>query len=416
VDDDVRRLATRAGELLSHAGLRAGERGDEPAAVALLTRAASLLPRAYPRRLGSLIALGYALHESGELERAANTFSEATAEAAAAGQTAFEARAELGRMYVQALMGSGFGTPTDRAQAELAKLEELGDEVGLAEGYFVLGAFQSWLGSSIGGGQAYERAMDHARRAGLRRLATYPIGLRAMLQGWGAMNAVDGLRECDELLEEYAGTFLEPSLRTARAMHLSFLGRAEESQREHELSDSLNEQFGRELMRSASGMSLAEQEMRAGRLDAAEAAARDGIERLERLGEQGFLSSTLGQLAEVLVRQGRFDEAEQVAQRTAEVGTDDDFEPMFRWRAVQARVHAHRGEHDQAERLARESVDIVSRTDWCLQHAQAACVLAEVLDAGGRSEEARAAYEQALELFEQKGSIVDADRIRRRLG
>jgi class 3 adenylate cyclase/tetratricopeptide (TPR) repeat protein len=416
LDDDVRRLATRAGELLGRSGHRAFERGDIHAAVSLLTRAAGLLPQADPQRLASLVELGYALHDSGDLEESAETFSALIDEAAAAGQTSFEARGELGKMYVRVLMGGGFLTPADHVRLQIAKLDALGDDMGLAEGYYVLGAFESWLGSSLRGGEAYELAIEHARKAGLRRLATSPVGLRAMLQGWGALNAVEGLRECEALLAEYTSTHLEANLRVARAMHLSFLGRAEESRRDHHLALELHRQFGNELLRASAAMSLVEEELRAGRPDVAEQVAREGVARLEELGEKGFLSSTLGQLAEVLVRQGRFDEAEEVARQTAEVGAEDDFDPMFRWRAVQARVLAHRGDFDEALRLAREGVEIVTRTDWYLQQGQALAVLAEVLEQAGRRDEAGAVYEQALERFELKGSVVDAEAIRQRLG
>jgi tetratricopeptide (TPR) repeat protein len=236
-----------------------------------------------------------------------------------------------------------------------------------------------------------------------------------MLIGWGFQNAVEGLRECDQLLEEFSGTSLEPPLRGARAMHLSFLGCADESRREHDVAENLFAQFGNMLMFSASGMSLADEELRAGRFDAAEAAAREGIKRLESLGEKGFLSSTLAQLAEVLVRSERFDEAEEVARETAELGADDDFDPMYRWRVVQARVLAHRGEHEEAERLAREAVEIMEATDWYVQRGDAHAVLGEVLEVAGKTDEARGSYARAIAFFDLKGAVVDADRIRRRL-
>ena len=98
------------------------------------------------------------------------------------------------------------------------------------------------------------------------------------------------------------------------------------------------------------------------------------------------------------------------------MGAADDFDPMFRWRAVQARVLAHRGDFDEAVRLAREGVELVARTDWYLHQGQALAVLAEVLEQAGRCDEASAVYEEALERFELKGSVVDAEAIRRRLG
>jgi tetratricopeptide (TPR) repeat protein len=156
-------------------------------------------------------------------------------------------------------------------------------------------------------------------------------------------------------------------------------------------------------------------ELRAGSLDAAEAAARQGIDALEQLGGTGFLSTTVGMLAETLYRQGRYDEAETLAGRTAELAMADDFDPVFRWRAVLARVLAQRGEFVEAEKLAREGVDIVERTDWHLHRGEAFAALGEVLELAGRRDEARGVYEQAVEAFELKGSLPDIEGTRQRI-
>jgi class 3 adenylate cyclase/tetratricopeptide (TPR) repeat protein len=415
VDDELRVLAGRAGRLLGHAGHRAYERGDGPAAVTLLARSIDLLPRADPVRLQHLVELGYALFEAAELERAQATLAEGIDEAGTAGEQALEARAKLGLIFVQAQTGGAFAAPQDAAAIEIAKLEELQDDAGLAEGWYVMAAFQSWLGNSELGGASYERAIDHARRAGNRRIATFSVGFRAILQSWGFRNAVDGLRETDELLATHAGTSIEPPLRLSRALHLSFLGEHEASRDDQILGTELYRQFGNELLRAASNMSRASSELRAGSLDAAEAAARQGIDELERLGGTGFLSTTVGLLAETLYRQGRYDEAEDLAGRTAELAMADDFDPLFRWRAVRARVLAQRGEFLEAEKLAREGVDIVEETDWHLHRGDAFTALGEVLELAGRRDEARAVYEQAIEAFELKGSLPDLEATRQRI-
>jgi class 3 adenylate cyclase/tetratricopeptide (TPR) repeat protein len=415
VDDELRVLAGRAGRLLGHAGHRAYERGDGPAAVTLLARSIDLLPRADPVRLQHLVELGYALFEAAELERAQATLAEGIDEAGTAGEQALEARAKLGLIFVQAQTGGAFAAPQDAAAIEIAKLEELQDDAGLAEGWYVMAAFQSWLGNSELGGASYERAIDHARRAGNRRIATFSVGFRAILQSWGFRNAVDGLRETDELLATHAGTSIEPPLRLSRALHLSFLGEHEASRDDQILGTELYRQFGNELLRAASNMSRASSELRAGSLDAAEAAARQGIDELERLGGTGFLSTTVGLLAETLYRQGRYDEAEELAGRTAELAMADDFDPLFRWRAVRARVLAQRGEFLEAEKLAREGVDIVEETDWHLHRGDAFTALGEVLELAGRRDEARAVYEQAIEAFELKGSLPDLEATRQRI-
>jgi tetratricopeptide (TPR) repeat protein len=83
---------------------------------------------------------------------------------------------------------------------------------------------------------------------------------------------------------------------------------------------------------------------------------------------------------------------------------------------VKAKILARRGRHVDAEALAREAVAIGERTDKTDWQATAYADLAEVLLLAHDDEEAGAALERALELYERKGNLVLADRTRSRLG
>jgi class 3 adenylate cyclase/tetratricopeptide (TPR) repeat protein len=415
LDERAGGLATDAGRLLGRAGHRAYEHGDTPAAINLLTRATRLLPNRDARRVEHLIELGYALADAGELQRSQQMFSDGAAAAAEAGESALESRARIGLLSVDVFTGSAFGTPFEGVEAEIAKLGQLQDDAGLAEGWYLAANLESWLGRSEQSGRSYDQAIEHARRCGNRRVARLSVGARAMLQAWGYMPAADGLRECNALLAEYAGTSVEPWLRKARAKHLSFFGGEDAWRAEDDIGEELFVQFGNELMRSAAGMSTADHEMRSGHLAQAESAARDSVKRLERLGERGFLSSTIGILAEVLYRQGKLDEADDWARRAQDLAAKDDFDPQFRSRAVQARVIARRGDFTEAERLAREALAIAESTDWHMARGEAAAALGEVLELAGNEDEARSFYEQALVSFERKGSLPDIKTTKQRI-
>jgi tetratricopeptide (TPR) repeat protein len=82
---------------------------------------------------------------------------------------------------------------------------------------------------------------------------------------------------------------------------------------------------------------------------------------------------------------------------------------------VQARVHGNRGEHTEAERLAREAVAIYELTDLLNDQAAARCDLAEVLVAAGRRHEAAEAFEQALERYARKKNLAMVAQVRPRL-
>jgi tetratricopeptide (TPR) repeat protein len=136
---------------------------------------------------------------------------------------------------------------------------------------------------------------------------------------------------------------------------------------------------------------------------------RDGFDRLGEVGEAGFRSTVGGLLAEALVRLDRNDEAAQVLDIVDAIAQLDDVDPQVRSRSVRAKILAKRGRRPEAKRLAREVVEIAARTDYLVLHADALLALAAVL---GESEQAVQALRNALELFEQKQTDVQADQTR----
>jgi tetratricopeptide (TPR) repeat protein len=78
-------------------------------------------------------------------------------------------------------------------------------------------------------------------------------------------------------------------------------------------------------------------------------------------------------------------------------------------------VLARRGEHAEAERLAREAVTISEKTGFLDGQGDAYADLGEVLLLGGKLDEAAAALEQAHERYARKGNVVSAQRAQARL-
>ena len=99
----------------------------------------------------------------------------------------------------------------------------------------------------------------------------------------------------------------------------------------------------------------------------------------------------------------------------ARLGQKLDLSTHVSWRETQALVHAGRGEHAEAERLAREAVAIADRTDMLNLQGDALYDLAEVFHTSGRVEEAGAALEQALERYERKKNLALSAQVRTRL-
>jgi len=82
-------------------------------------------------------------------------------------------------------------------------------------------------------------------------------------------------------------------------------------------------------------------------------------------------------------------------------------------RAVQARVLSRRGDHDGAEALAREAVEIMGRTDYLEQHAEVLVHLAYVLRESGKADEAQAVAREGLALYERKGATFFVEKTQR---
>ena len=84
--------------------------------------------------------------------------------------------------------------------------------------------------------------------------------------------------------------------------------------------------------------------------------------------------------------------------------------------SVRGLILAHAGEHAAAERHACDAVRFAAATDSLEWHGKALLDQASVLDDAGRTEEAVAATEEALRLFEQKEVTAMVTVARERLG
>ena len=82
---------------------------------------------------------------------------------------------------------------------------------------------------------------------------------------------------------------------------------------------------------------------------------------------------------------------------------------------MRSRVIAHRGDLAEAERIAREGVELAGRTDYLVIYGDALVALAEVLLAAGNDEQGASALNAAAELFDRKEAAVQAAQTREQL-
>jgi tetratricopeptide (TPR) repeat protein len=394
-------LEVRAGERLGVAGRHALWRADSGAARGLLGRALALLR---PLRLDVYLELNLADIQPTEQEAAA--IAEAAAERAhAAHDRCAEAvaRAEAARRRVALGTGATVDEQEALAREAISLLQEAGDHEGLVHAWMILGGAHNHRGRYEDYTLACEQVLYHARQIGQPGLFRLPAALVL-----GPRPADEALRMLDHLLVDEPN----PWARLPRAELLAMLGRFEEAwATAHEASRLLLELTGDE-----GDEQLAHIAALAGDLETAARYMRMACDLFQARKQFAVLSTYAPRLGRYLSILGRYEEAEPLAQLGRDLGDECDVATQTAWRQVQALLCSHRGHHEEAERLAREAVAIIERTDALNVQGDALCDLAEVLEQADRLQEARTILEQAQEQYERKKNLAMIAQIRQRLG
>jgi tetratricopeptide (TPR) repeat protein len=133
---------------------------------------------------------------------------------------------------------------------------------------------------------------------------------------------------------------------------------------------------------------------------------------LEARGETAFNSTTTAVLAAFLAESGQLDEAASLIPEARAMAASDDFATHMAIGWAQALVWSAEGSHEAALAAIEESLRLVLRTDYLNGTADTHRIRGRVLLAAGRLAEATAAFDEALALFERKGNVASARRLR----
>ena len=397
-----RALEERAGERLASAGRRALQRGDLLAATDLLERALALLR---PIRLDVYLELDL-INLKPTREETPALAEELAERAAATHDRRREAVARMESATFRLELGSGSVDEREAlARAALPLLEEANDQHGLLSVWLNLSGVATFRGQFEQGARAAEQALDYARYVGRRDLF-YQLAFPLVL----------GPRPADEALVTLEPLLVDephPGHRLAYAELLAMLSRFEEAQ-------TIAREAAQHLLELAAGEfgadTLATIATLAGDLESAARYGRVFCDFLEERGWWSALSSAAPTLGRSLCLLGRYDEAETLAERGRELGGEWDVITQVLWRQVQALVLASRGEHEEAERLARQAVELAELTDALNLQGDAFCDLAEVLQRAGRPKDARTILEQAEERYKRKKNLAMVAQVEQRLG
>jgi class 3 adenylate cyclase/tetratricopeptide (TPR) repeat protein len=414
VDDQARKLARRAGKHLYLCAVRADERDDLNAAKAFLERAIELCEDT--DRVREMVMLAEVFDEILDYQRAVDTATRASALADAIGDRRLALRAGLVRSMSKGQVDPTHTIANTRAEVEAAleELNSLGDQTGSDRALTLLARLAFFEGKAA---KSFEIANRLTERASLTRRQRQELAANMNTAAYfGALTLEEAFRAM-ERAGEVVGASLTGEAMNLRTMSglLGMAGRFEEARVSAERSAQLFGELGTPMRHIMSIQVVAETQRLAGRLEEAERLFREATEAFDEVGETGFNSTVCGLLAGTLCDLQRFDEAEAFAEKGRMLAAEDDFASQAAWRMAQGRVLAHRGEFEQALRLADEAVEINEGTDYINWQGDGHEVRGLVLHAAGRGDDAREAFEEAIDRYERKGNVPAAARVRARL-
>jgi class 3 adenylate cyclase/tetratricopeptide (TPR) repeat protein len=404
-------LEAAARRRLTDAGRRALSRQDLAAAVNLLERAAALVP---PNEVDVALEVDRidALFHSGKVSEAHGLASSVAERAAAKGDHVGELCGRIQEATVRLYLEPEGASETLAALVDeaLPVFEAAGDDLALYVVHHARSQVAHMRAQMDTALEALETALVYARGTGLPHLEISLQPGRGAARYFGSTPVPELLTWLDEQ------GIRHPAHRGQQAMALAMLGRFDEARAiVAALRAELADRRAMIPLALATGHQSIELEMLACDPAAAAEFGQEGCRLLDELGEHAWLSTAAGLLAQALYALDRLDEADAWATRAAELGASDDAITQMLWRQVRSKVLARRGEHAEAERLAREAVAIGEATDLLDSQGDAYADLAEVFVLGGKNSDAAAALERAAAKYKRKGNLVSTQRARARL-
>ncbi|MGZ4430685.1 MAG: ATP-binding protein, partial [Gaiellales bacterium] len=415
LDTASAQLAARAGERLGHAGRRALNRGDTPAATALLERAVEVLVPAQAERLECMLDLATAASWAGDYDRATTILDDTLAAAAAAGDRRVEARALVGRAHLQQVRSESSEEPvTATCEAAIPVFERAGDNRGLAEAFLRIGHAHMRRGHYGRATQVLERALEHALRLDMTPERVTILGNLALALWIGPVPADEAVSRTREIIARAAA--LHPLAAFNATVPLALLqasrGRIADARRllAHVQATADEVKVPETIGFVSYYIGLVE--LLAGDVSAAEGDLRTSVALFQSQTGRTGLADAASALAQCLLGRGAVDEASALAELSRASATGLDTGDEVGWRIAIARTRARAGDADLALGIAQEAVAWAHQTDSPLLQGDALIALAEAHRSSRDAAAAGVAIDEALICYERKGAAVAARRAR----
>jgi tetratricopeptide (TPR) repeat protein len=415
--EHLARLARRAGTALATAGHRAAGRRDIPqTTVGLLERALSLLTDNDQTRRTALLDLANALSNARRFPEALEVFDQAVKEAEAVGDVRARTHGLVGALAVKHFSGrESIRGDEETLERAVHVFERDDDKLGLATTWR-LSAYVRWTTGRLAWAESCaQHAVELARQSGDEPLLARSESTYCFVLFWGPRHLDDVAAEVRRKLDwaRRRGVLsLEVDALRILARIRAMQGRFQEARQLLQETGGVFSNYADILVLVGGFVSAGLVELLADQPAAAERILRRGYRNLEEIGGRGQLMTLTTLLARALARQRRDREAVAMTRECERLAAAEAVDAQIKWRSIRATVLAATGERDVAVRLSSEAVGLTIGRDQLDSTAEALADHAEVLRRVGRAQEAVDHARQALDLYQAKGNVVGAGRMR----
>ncbi len=325
------------------------------------------------------------------------------------------AGALLGLCTLRYLAGADAADLMPAAEAALEACVAAGEDLSCAQAWNLVGKLRgSMLAQLSAAERAFEQGLVYAERVGDRTEMAESIWGLMLCAIAGPLPVEAAIERADDLVRLAAD---DPESRafclSARGALEAMAGRFDVGRELLREGTLIFERLGDNVWAANNAQLSFAVEMLAGDPEAAARALRDSFDRLDEMGEQGFLSTIAALLAHALYELGAVDEADRFSRASEEAAAADDLISQILWRSSRAKVLANRGEVERAIELARDAVGLAHSTDFPNTQGDALLDLARILAFAGRGDEAREVAHEAARRFAAKGNIAAVERAAR---
>jgi class 3 adenylate cyclase/tetratricopeptide (TPR) repeat protein len=403
--EELSTLGHRAATRFAMAAETAFDLSDWLAARSLYRRGAELVPENTAIRARLLIGLADVAFDLGETTETKALYQRAIATAQTAGARVVEVRARLNLLRTEVMIGErDADDASSKAGEAVSQLESHADGRTLARALIGLSEICGFAGRYDDAVDACERALQEARRASDVMLPYYLVGY-CYHAFFGSIPTVELLEISERALAEAEpGTQHHWLLELQRARFLAMSGAAGIAR--DRMAAVIDEFESRRVAHwsAFANYFLGQSELWTGAWKEAERRF-DAAARI--WSDQGFHNNAAlasACRAEVLARLGSIEAAEAAARDVSAAGYSD-VEVQVRWRLALALAASCKSDFVTAEGIARQALDLASRTQCPMYQGDSLACLGEILRDEGRPGEAVEVINCAIRCYQDKGIV-----------